>query len=149
MCLWRETLRAVSHTSIWFWVAFNAGVFVALALDLVQFKHRGRKLSIRAATHRTLIWIGLSLLFNPLVGKIRERDKALAFLPLFFRRNSSRERVANVLRQNGAEGLRPRLGDALLQLGISRHPGFPRRTLQGESKRQMDAHTARARAHRH
>jgi tellurite resistance protein TerC len=80
MCLWRETLRAVSHTSIWFWVAFNAGVFVALALDLVQFKHRGRELSIRAATHRTLIWIGLSLLFNLLVWKIRGPEKALEFL---------------------------------------------------------------------
>lgn len=70
----------MSHTSIWFWVAFNAGVFVALALDLVQFKHRGRELSIRAATHRTLIWIGLSLLFNLAVWKIRGPEKALEFL---------------------------------------------------------------------
>jgi tellurite resistance protein TerC len=74
-----ETLRAVT-TSIWFWLAFNAGVFVALALDLVQFKHRGRELSIRAATQRTAIWIVLSLLFNLIVWKIRGPEKALEFL---------------------------------------------------------------------
>ena len=74
-----ETLRAVA-TSIWFWLAFNAGVIIALALDLVQFKHRGRELSIRAAAHRTLIWIALSLLFNLLVWKIRGPEKGLEFL---------------------------------------------------------------------
>ena len=70
----------MSHTSIWFWIAFNAGVFVALALDLVQFKHRGRELSIRAAAHRVTIYIVLSLLFNLLVWRIRGPDKALEFL---------------------------------------------------------------------
>ncbi len=70
----------MSHTSIWFWIAFNAGVFVALALDLVQFKHRGRELSMRAASHRVGIWIFLSLLFNLVVWKIRGPDKALEFL---------------------------------------------------------------------
>jgi tellurite resistance protein TerC len=75
-----ETLRAVLTTSIWFWLAFNAGVFVALALDLVQFKHRGRELSMRAATQRTAIWIVLSLLFNLVVWKIRGPEKALEFL---------------------------------------------------------------------
>jgi tellurite resistance protein TerC len=67
-------------TSIWFWIAFNAGVFVALVVDLVQFKHRGRALSMRAAAQRTAIWIVLSLLFNLLVWKIRGPDKALEFL---------------------------------------------------------------------
>jgi TerC family integral membrane protein len=76
----RETLRAVSHTSIWFWLAFNAGVFLGLALDLVQFKHRGRELSIRAATHRVAIWVVVSLLFNLVVWRIRGPDKALEFL---------------------------------------------------------------------
>jgi tellurite resistance protein TerC len=70
----------VAHTSIWFWLAFNAGVFVALALDLVQFKHRGRELSMRAAGQRTVIWIVLSLLFNLLVWKIRGPEKAIEFL---------------------------------------------------------------------
>ena len=67
-------------TSIWFWIAFNAGVFVALVVDLVQFKHRGRALSMRAAAQRTAIWIVLSLLFNALVWNIRGAEKALEFL---------------------------------------------------------------------
>jgi tellurite resistance protein TerC len=67
-------------TSIWFWLAFNAGVFVALTIDLAQFKHRGRELSMRAATKRTAIWIVLSLLFNLVVWKLRGPDKALEFL---------------------------------------------------------------------
>jgi tellurite resistance protein TerC len=67
-------------TSIWFWLAFNAGVFIALTIDLAQFKHRGRELSMRAATQRTAIWIVLSLLFNLLVWKLRGPDKALEFL---------------------------------------------------------------------
>jgi tellurite resistance protein TerC len=75
-----ETLRAVAKTSIWFWIAFNAGVFVALTLDLVQFKHRGRELSMRAAAQRTAIWIVLSLLFNIVVWKIRGPEKAIEFL---------------------------------------------------------------------
>lgn len=70
----------MATTSIWFWLAFNAGVFVALIVDLVQFKHRGRELSMRAAAQRTAIWIILSLLFNLLVWKIRGPDKALEFL---------------------------------------------------------------------
>ncbi len=78
--VWHETLRAVATTSIWFWLAFNAGVFVALIVDLVQFKHRGRELSMRAAAQRTAIWIVLSLLFNLVVWKIRGPDKALEFL---------------------------------------------------------------------
>jgi tellurite resistance protein TerC len=78
--VWHETLRAVGPTSIWFWITFHAGVFIALALDLVQFKQRGRELSIRAAAQRTAIWIVLSLLFNLLVWQIRGPDKALEFL---------------------------------------------------------------------
>src|SRR5438128_6326369 len=71
---------AVAATSIWFWIAFNIGVLVALTVDLVQFKHRGRELSMRAAAQRTAIWIVLSLLFNLVVWKIRGPDKALEFL---------------------------------------------------------------------
>src|SRR5438045_117693 len=70
--------RAVT-TSILLWLPFNAGVLVALTIDLAQFKHRGRELSMRAATKRTAIWIVLSLLFNLLVWKLRGPDKALEF----------------------------------------------------------------------
>ena len=74
-----ETLRAVP-TSIWFWVAFHAGVFLALALDLSSFKRRDRELSMRAASVRSGIWVLLSLGFNLLVWKIRGADDALDFL---------------------------------------------------------------------
>jgi tellurite resistance protein TerC len=74
-----ETLRAVT-TSIWFWIAFHIGVFIALTVDLAQFKIRDRELSMRAATQRSLIWIGLSLLFNLLVWKLRGGEKGLEFL---------------------------------------------------------------------
>ena len=67
-------------TSIWFWIAFHVGVFIAMTADLVQFKHRGRDLSIRAAAQRTAIWICLSLLFNLLVWKLRGPEKGLEFL---------------------------------------------------------------------
>jgi tellurite resistance protein TerC len=68
------------QTSLWFWVLFHVGVFVALFVDLAQFKHRGRELSMRAAALRSAIWIILSLAFNALVWKIRGPDKGLEFL---------------------------------------------------------------------
>lgn len=67
-------------TSIWFWIAFHVGVFLALIIDLVSFKRRGRALSMRAAARRTVIWILLSLLFNVLVWKLRGPQKGLEFL---------------------------------------------------------------------
>jgi tellurite resistance protein TerC len=76
----RENLAVHVSTSIWFWIAFHLGVFIAIVADLAQFKRRDRELSMRAAGHRTLIWIGLSLLFNLLVWKLRGGDKALEFL---------------------------------------------------------------------
>jgi len=67
-------------TSIWFWIAFHAGVFLALVIDLAQFKRRDRALSMRAAARRSIIWIVLSLLFNLLVWKVRGPEKGLEFL---------------------------------------------------------------------
>ena len=51
-----------------------------MTADLVQFKHRGRELSMRAAAQRTAIWICLSLLFNLVVWKLRGPDKGIEFL---------------------------------------------------------------------
>ena len=31
-------------TSIWFWIAFHVGVFIAIAVDLASFKRRHRAL---------------------------------------------------------------------------------------------------------
>jgi len=70
-------------TSIWFWIAFNGGVFIALIVDLVSFKRRDRALSMRAAAQRSAIWIVLSLLFNLLVWKLRGPDTALDFLTCY------------------------------------------------------------------
>lgn len=67
-------------TSIWFWILFHVGVFLALIVDLAQFKRRDRELSIRAAARRSAIWILLSLLFNVVVWKLRGPEKGIEFL---------------------------------------------------------------------
>ena len=77
-----ETLRAVP-TNIWFWIAFHAGVFIALAIDLKSFKLRDRELSMRAASLRSLIWVVLSLAFNVVVWKTRGAEQGLDFLTAY------------------------------------------------------------------
>ena len=72
-------MRAVS-TSIWFWITFHIGVFLAITLDLVQFKHRGRELSMRAAAQRSVLWVLLSLAFNFVVWRLKGADSAIDFL---------------------------------------------------------------------
>jgi len=67
-------------TSIWFWIAFHIGVFVALTVDLVTFKHRDRELSMRAAARRTALWVLVSLGFNALVWRIKGPQHGLDFL---------------------------------------------------------------------
>jgi tellurite resistance protein TerC len=74
-----ENLAAVS-TSIWFWIAFHIGVFVALAVDLVTFKQRDRELSMRAAARRSVLWVLVSLGFNALVWHLKGPQDALDFL---------------------------------------------------------------------
>ncbi len=74
-----ETLRAVP-TNFWFWIAFHAGVFIALAIDLKSFKMRDRELSVRAAAIRSAIWVVLSLCFNVLVWRLRGAEQALDFM---------------------------------------------------------------------
>jgi tellurite resistance protein TerC len=75
----RGTVCAVP-TNIWFWVAFHVGVFIALAVDLISFRRRGRELSMRAAIQRSFIWIVLSLAFNCLVWKSKGAADGLDFL---------------------------------------------------------------------
>jgi TerC family integral membrane protein len=71
-------VRAVS-TSIWFWIAFHIGVFIALIVDLAQFKLRDRELSMRAAARRSVLWILLSLGFNGIVWYLKGPESALEF----------------------------------------------------------------------
>ncbi len=67
-------------TSIWFWIAFHAGVFIALIVDLVSFKHRGRELSMRAAAQRSVLWIILSLCFGLVVWRLKGPQHGVDFL---------------------------------------------------------------------
>jgi tellurite resistance protein TerC len=74
-----ETLPRVT-TSIWFWVAFHVGVFVAIGVDLFTFRMRGRELSMRAATRRSLLWVVVSLAFNAVVWRVKGPHHGLDFL---------------------------------------------------------------------
>ncbi len=66
-------------TSIWFWIAFHLGVFIALCVDLMQFKRRDRELSMKAAARRSILWVLLSLGFNLLIWRLLGTDSALDF----------------------------------------------------------------------
>ena len=67
-------------TSIWFWIAFHIGVFVAIGIDLFTFHQRGRELSMRAAARRSVLWVILSLGFNAVVWRIKGPHHGLDFL---------------------------------------------------------------------
>jgi len=74
-----ETLPRVT-TSIWFWVAFHIGVFVAIGVDLFTFRIRGRELSMAAAGRRSLLWVVISLAFNTVVWRVKGPHHGLDFL---------------------------------------------------------------------
>ncbi len=67
-------------TSIWFWVAFHVGVFVAIGIDLLTFRRRGRELSMGAAARRSVVWVIISLAFNGVVWRIKGPHHGLDFL---------------------------------------------------------------------
>ena len=67
-------------TSIWFWVAFHVGVFVAIGIDLFTFRVRGRALSMAAAGRRSLVWVVVSLAFNGIVWRVKGPHHGLDFL---------------------------------------------------------------------
>jgi TerC family integral membrane protein len=67
-------------TSIWFWIAFHVGVFVAIGIDLFTFRRRGRELSMGAAARRSAIWILVSLGFNAVVWRVKGPHHGLDFL---------------------------------------------------------------------
>jgi len=74
-----ETVPRVT-TSIWFWVAFHVGVFVAIGIDLLTFRRRGRELSMGAAVRRSLLWVVVSLAFNAVVWRVKGPHHGLDFL---------------------------------------------------------------------
>ena len=67
-------------TSIWFWVAFHVGVFVAIGIDLLTFHRRGRELSMSAAARRSALWVVVSLAFNAIVWRVKGPHHGLDFL---------------------------------------------------------------------
>jgi len=67
-------------TSIWFWVAFHVGVFVAIGVDLFTFRVRGRELSMTAAARRSVLWVVVSLAFNAVVWRVKGPHHGLDFL---------------------------------------------------------------------
>lgn len=75
----RESLPAVT-TSIWFWIAFHIGVFIAIGIDLFTFHQRGRELSMTAAARRSVLWVLVSLGFNALVWRFKGPHHGLDFL---------------------------------------------------------------------
>ena len=67
-------------TSIWFWIAFHIGVFVAIGIDLFTFHQRGRELSMAAAARRSVLWVLVSLGFNAVVWRVKGPHHGLDFL---------------------------------------------------------------------
>ena len=77
-----ENLPAVT-TSIWFWIAFHVGVFIAIGIDLFTFHQRGRELSMTAAARRSVLWVLVSLGFNALVWRFKGPHHGLDFLTAY------------------------------------------------------------------
>jgi tellurite resistance protein TerC len=65
--------------SIWFWIAFHAGVLAALAIDLFSDRSHER-ISLRSAVRRSLVWVGLSLSLNAFIWWWQGGDQAIDFL---------------------------------------------------------------------
>ena len=65
--------------SIWFWVAFHLGVFIALFVDLFSDRAHER-ISLSSAIRRSFLWVGLSLAFNAFVWWLEGPDQAVDFL---------------------------------------------------------------------
>ena len=70
-------------TSIWFWIAFHIGIFIALGIDLITFKRRDRELSMRAAAQRTVLWVLVSLAFNGLVWRLKGPHHGVDFFTAY------------------------------------------------------------------
>ena len=77
-----ESLPAVT-TSIWFWIAFHIGVFIAIGIDLFTFHQRGRELSLAAAARRSVLWVLVSLGFNAVVWRFKGPHHGLDFFTAY------------------------------------------------------------------
>lgn len=64
---------------IWFWIIFNAGVLVLLALDLMVLNRKPRAVKFREALALSLFWVSLAAGFAVLVFYRAGSQKALEF----------------------------------------------------------------------
>jgi tellurite resistance protein TerC len=55
-------------------------VFVAIGIDLLTFRRRGRELSMTAAARRSVLWVVVSLAFNAVVWRVKGPHHGLDFL---------------------------------------------------------------------
>jgi tellurite resistance protein TerC len=62
------------------WLAFNAGILLLLAVDLLFFRRAGRGMSARAAVLSSLAWIAVSLACGAGIWLGLGRDSGLQFL---------------------------------------------------------------------
>ena len=55
-------------------------MFVAIGVDLLTFRRRGRELSMGAAARRSILWVIVSLAFNAVVWRVKGPHHGLDFL---------------------------------------------------------------------
>jgi len=67
------------HTSLAFWVGFNAAVLVLLALDLTVLHRKQRAISIRESLITTLVWIALAIGFGLWILRREGTGRGLEF----------------------------------------------------------------------
>jgi tellurite resistance protein TerC len=68
------------HTSIEFWIGFNAGVLALVTLDLLVFHRKAHAFSFREAAIWSVVWICLSLGFNAFIWRVKGEASAVEFL---------------------------------------------------------------------
>lgn len=68
------------EVDLWMWVAFTAVVLGMLFLDLGVFHREAHTVSKKEAAFWSVVWIGLSLLFNAGIYFLYGKERALEFL---------------------------------------------------------------------
>jgi tellurite resistance protein TerC len=73
-------LNTAANTPLWFWVVFNAGILLLLAIDLGLTKRREREISVGAALWRSFAYFALAMAFGAGVFFYRGPDSGFEFL---------------------------------------------------------------------
>ena len=72
-------MAEIIHSPLLPWIAFNAAVLLALAIDLGLFSSN-RKLSVREAAVRSAVWVSLALLFAAGIFHFEGRQAGVEFI---------------------------------------------------------------------